>query len=104
MMLVSFRPYDETSLAEIEVIALSTVVPPVFDGGGLADIAYVIIENVLLRITGEAALSDDLIVSCGEGIWDYGGLEFLLNLTCLLMGLFFFDGDLDGSLHVDIHH
>lgn len=63
MMMMSFGADDETSLTEIEIIALSTMIASIFNGGDLADIALVIIENVLFGI-GETALSDDLIVGC----------------------------------------
>lgn len=104
MVLVPLRPNDETSLAEIEIIALSTVVTLVSNWGDPADIALVIVEDVLLRIAGEAALSDDLVIGGGEGIGDYGGLEFLLSLPSFLVVFFFFDGKLDGGLHIDVHH
>lgn len=104
MVLVSLGPNDETSLTEVEVIALSAVVASISYGGDLADIALVIVEDVLFRITVETALSDDLVIGCREGIGDHSGLEFLLNLSRFLMVLFFLSWKLDGSLHIDIHH
>jgi hypothetical protein len=99
LMLMTFGADDEAGLAEIEVFALATVVASVADGGDLADVALVVVEDVLLGVAVEAALRDHLVAGGGEGV----GHDCRLKLL-LLLGKSHLSGQFDGGLHVDVHH
>ncbi len=79
-MLMTFGTDDEASLTEIEVITLTAVIAFVADGGDLADVAFVVIEDVLLGVTVEATLGNHFVTGCGEGVGDDCGLELFLFL------------------------
>jgi hypothetical protein len=94
-VLVPPRPDGEAGLAKIVILALATVVAFIPNGRGLADIALVVIEDVLFGVGLDAALSDDLAAEGGEGVGGDRGLELLLLLLAR---------HLDRRLHVDVHH